>query len=80
MCVDYLTNGSDSLNSIDIDILKHLVDSLRLVLKLIDECSQELDEIRIIVIDTEVEAIEQCHLVFFDVVGMLVDNIDDLKV
>ena len=43
MGVDDLTDCSNSLDTVYIDVLEHLVNSLRLILELVDQCSQELD-------------------------------------
>ena len=78
--VDDLTNCSDSLDAVYINILEHLIDPLWLILELVNECSQEFYQVGIVIVHTEVKTVEESHLVFLDVVGMLIDNVDDLKV
>ena len=42
MSIDDLTNCSNSLDTVYINILQHLINPLRLILELVNECSQEL--------------------------------------
>lgn len=80
MSINDFSNGPDSLNTININILKHLINPLWLILELVDECSEEFYEVWVVVVDAEVEAIEESHLIFLDIISVLIDNIDDLKV
>lgn len=43
MSIDDLTNCSNSLDTVYINILQHLINPLWLILELVNECSQELD-------------------------------------
>jgi len=45
-----------------------------------DQSSQELDKVRVIVVNAEVEAIEEGERVLLDVVGVFTDDFDDFKV
>lgn len=66
--VDALSNSSDSFDSMRVNVIKKLVYSYWSILNLGNECSQEFNHIRILVIDTEVEAVEESHGVLFDVI------------
>ena len=78
--VDHFTNSPKSLNTIDINELKHLIYLMRSVDHLGDQSSQEFNQVWIVVIDAEVKTVEECQWILFDIVTMLTNDVNDLHV
>lgn len=80
--VQSLSNGPKYLNAVNIDVLKELLNLLWLVLivHLGNERSKELNELWVVVVDTEVQAVKESEFVLLNVVRVLTDNLDDFSV
>jgi len=80
MRVDYFANSPKSLNTIDINELKHLIYLTRSIDHLGDQGSQEFDQVWIVVVDAEIETIEERHWILLNIVTMLTNDLNDLHV
>ena len=67
MGVDLFTDSSDSFDTVHIDVLKELVHPFWSVGESGDEGSQEFNQVRVVVVDTEVQAVEESKWVLFNV-------------
>lgn len=77
--LDLLSLGSDSLNSIDVDVLKKLV-NLLMIMDLVNQGSKELNQWLIVILDAKEEAIKQRHWVLLNVAWVFTDAVDDFQV
>ena len=64
--VDLFSNCSDLVNSIDIDVFKELVNLIN-GWHFLNDVSEELNKLFILVINAEEEAIEQSHWILLDI-------------
>jgi len=71
--------GSQPLQPINIDVLKQPVDLL-VGRQLLDEDSEELYDVFVVVENAEEEAVEQSHGVLLDVARVLTNALDDLQI
>ena len=80
LVVDHLANGSQSLDAVDVDLLQEIGNQSELLFHLIDECSQELNEVWIVKVDAKIEAVKKSERILLDIVTVFTDNIDDLLI
>lgn len=68
--VQFLSLSSQNVNSININVVQYFIDLVRFVLyvHLADQSSEELDQIWVLVVDTEVKTVKQGHGVLLDVI------------
>jgi hypothetical protein len=66
--VDLFSDRSQSLNPVHINMLKKLVYLSWSVRHLPNQSSEKLNKVWVVVVNAEVEAVEEGHLVFIDVV------------
>lgn len=80
--VEWISNSSQSINTIFRNVLHDLIDLLWLVVSShrIDQDSEKLYKFRVVVVDAEVKAVEQSHGILFQVLSMLRNDISDLLV
>jgi hypothetical protein len=80
--VELLSLGSEDIDTVVVNVLKQHFDLLWfvVVVHLFDQRSQELDKVWVLIVDTEIQAVEQSKWVLFDVVRVLRDDFDDLHV
>jgi len=77
--LDLFSFGSDSLDSIHINVLQQLINPL-VAVDLLNEGSKELDQRLVEILDTEEKAIEEGHWILLNVSRMLADAVNDFKV
>ena len=79
MSIYLLPYSSQDLNSVDINILEDLFNLFRLLggVHFLYKGSQELDQIWVVIVNTEVQAVKQSQRILFDVVGVFRNNFDD---
>jgi len=78
--IDCFSNSSQSFNTVNIDMLEELIDLSWTIRHLLNQGSHELYQVRVVVVDAEVEAVEKGHLVLINIIRVLCDNINDLLV
>jgi len=77
--VDGLQLSTEAFNPVDIDELEESIVALNRS-ELVDQHPKELHQVWVVVVDAEVEAVEQGHWVLLEVVRMLANALDDVKV
>lgn len=82
LSVDLLSNCTQLLDLVIIDVRNDLLDFFETVLfrQLDEQGVHEVDDLRIVVVNAKVEAVEQGHRILPDVVVVLSDEADDLLV
>ena len=76
--INLFTNCTESLYAIDINVLKKFVNFTRSLCHFTDQCPEEPNYFWIIVVNTEVQAVEEGHLILFNVTRVISDVINDL--
>ena len=74
--IDLFSNSSQSLNTIDIDVLKEVINLLWTILHFKNQCSEKFNQIWIVVVNAEVQTVEQSHFVLLNVVRVLSNDVN----
>ena len=77
--LDLLSFCPDPLDSININVLKQLV-NLLVAVDFVNQCSQEINQRLIVILDAEEQTIKQGHRILFNITRMFTYAVNDLEI